>query len=300
MSSKVQNLPWIVVHHNSEEYLRESISSLLAQGLIPELGIIVDNSENVQIKSSLEITYPNIRKIYVANKGYANAVNTGLDEIRQTNHQYEYALVATHDVKPEKNCIDVLLSEISSDKSIGAVGPLLLGGSFEENQIWSAGGELHSRYKIAKHLMAKEYLVGDSNMERVKYCDWLDGCLCVYRLDAVRNLRMNEIFFLYFEETDFHQRIQSEGFKIANVRKARSFQSTQGTPSFWFGRNLLIFNEFNLKSIDSFISSALQLIIHFLRLVKNRDLRKGAVPLIKGIAEGRRVIATIKRNRNGA
>jgi len=298
LTSKVRDLPWIVVHHNSEDSLHDSISSLLSQGLRPELGIIVDNSENLQVESRLDSVYPLIRKIFIPNKGYANAVNTALDDFSHSGLDYEYILVATHDVKPEKNCVKILLEQISMDKSLGAVGPLLMGGSFETNQIWSAGGELHSRFKIARHAMAKRTLVEADHLDPVGYCDWLDGCLCVYRLDAVKTLRMSELFFLYFEETDFHQKIRSNGFNLANIRHARSFQSTKGIPSFWFGRNILIFNKIHLKPLDSFISSGLQLIIYLLRLAKNRELGKTA-PLLRGILEGLRTLATMKRKRNG-
>jgi len=296
--NNVHNLPWMVVHHNSEESLKESIASLLSQGLNPKLGLIVDNSENQDVRGRLDSRYPQIKRIYIANHGYANAVNTGFDEVSQFNQNYQYVLVATHDVKLSKNCVSILLAEISHDKSLGAVGPLLFGGSFDSNQIWSGGGELYSRFKIARHLLAKESLVSAEPLKSIEYCDWLDGCLCIYNLDAVRTLRMNEQFFLYFEETDFHQKIRSQGFRLANVREAKSFQSTNGIPSFWFGRNLLLFNFLNLKSPHSLISSASQLIVYVLRLAKKRKLGEGLPSLFRGIVEGRKIVAKAKRQRN--
>ena len=280
--------------------MKESIASLVSQGLNPELGLIVDNSENLDVRDRLESRYPKIKKKFISNQGYANAVNTGLDHVSEFNHGCEYVLVATHDVKLEVNCLSILLTEISLDKSIGAVGPLLLGGSFETDQIWSGGGKLSSRLKIARHLEAKESIASADFLDSIAYCDWLYGCLCIYSLEVVGALRMNEMFFLYFEETDFHQKIRSHGYKLANVRQAIAFQSTNGIPPFWFGRNLLIFNALNLKSSYSFISSATQIVVYALRLAKKRRLAKSLGPLLRGIAEGRNIVTNMKRQRNAA
>jgi GT2 family glycosyltransferase len=148
--------------------------------------------------------------------------------------------------------------------------------------------------------MAKQYLADFEHSDSLEYCDWLDGCLCIYSFDAVRDLRMSELFFLYFEETDFHQKIRSNGYNIANVRMARSFQSTNGIPSFWFVRNVVIFNAFHLKSLDSIISSGMQLLMHLLKIAKNRKLGKDLAPLLRGIMEGIRIVSTMRRRRDGA
>jgi GT2 family glycosyltransferase len=217
----------VVVHHDSLDTLKHTLSSLVVAGLAADALTVVDNSERSVATSDLEDTLPEgAGLIRVSNRGFAAAVNLGIQAVRAARRPYA-VLVATHEVLVEADCVSRLLSDLVEDPRLGVVGPIL---STPDGRVWSAGGRL-SRLGVPSHRLHRPGLAD------VSESDWLDGALCLYRWEAVDSTGLDERYFLYFEELDFHLQLRAQGWHVAVDSRAHASQSTLGMPAFYAARN---------------------------------------------------------------
>ena len=96
MTLSLNNLTFIIVTFKSEHIIYDCIESLPVNSNI----IIVENSNNCELKEDLEKKYPKIKVIVQGNSGMGSANNKGI-RLCET----DYAFVINPDVKFYKNII---------------------------------------------------------------------------------------------------------------------------------------------------------------------------------------------------
>lgn len=230
-------ISWLIVHHNNLSNLEPLVESLKKQGLDESLGIVVDNSENEKIEARIRNEFPNLNKLFIKNLGYANAVNLGIEELASRLILKDSVLVCTHDLIPKDNCVLRLVDQLQVSDQVAAVGPVLLGGSFGSERIWSSGGSISKYFGLPSHRHCGKVATSVDLPALGMTCDWLDGAMCLYRSDIFSQIKLDESYFLYFEETDFHAQIKSQGKSIVCATRAFASQKTSGIPGYWLGRN---------------------------------------------------------------
>lgn len=224
---------YIVVHHKNFPRVLETLACLVADGVRRDRILLIDNSEDADAGRRLEESvHPDTGVIFTKNAGYAAAVNHGLRICRERWDESLFAVgVLTHDVHFAPGTLDQLRAGLSASPTIGAVGPVL----WDEHGVWSAGGALTRALGIPYHVRNVPAVASP--------CDWLDGAFNLYRWEALRDHFLDEAYFLYFEEVDFHLHLKRRGYEVVCVPDAGANQHSSGIPPRLHGRNLPMFLE---------------------------------------------------------
>lgn len=281
---QIENVIAVVVHHKNFPTVLNTIEDVLGAGLPAASVVVIDNSETARIKEALEAAVPlGVKTRFTQNRGYASAVNQGLDFAEDAGA--EFVLVLTHEVRFGHDCLTELLHAMRADPRLAVVAPTLLdGGSIAGDAVWSGGGVIRTPLRVPRHLHPPVQGGGSP-----RYCDWLDGAACLYRSAAVGRERLSEDYFLYFEETDFHVRLGDGGWRIAVVPEATAAQSSGGAPPYYLGRNFVLFQ----RRTGTHFSVLLAFVFPGLAVVRKVFRRREGVSslfaVLNGIVDGYRV-----------
>lgn len=232
----------VVVHHKAFPDVLGTVGALLDQGIAARDVLVVDNSESEEIAESLRAQLPaEVGLAVVANDGYAGAINYALDQLERRETPPAQVLVSTHETRPARGALALMLEVLDRHPRFGVVGPALTNAEQSTDTLWSTGGRLTRWTRRAKHVGAGEPVPTSVGTGVLEARDWLDGSFCLYRAAAIAGRRISEEYFLYFEEVDFHRAIAADGWGVGCVVDALVGQSSHGMPPFYYGRNLRLF-----------------------------------------------------------
>ena len=191
MDINIENTTFIIVTYKSEKIVQSCLDSL------PENSnkIVIENSQNLQLKKDLEITYKNLKVIINENSGFGASNNLG---IKECNTQFAYILNPDVIFKKDtfdnlcKSCLDIsdfsIISPIHSDKN-------------------------YPNYKIKK----KYNFISDNIIE----VDDLDGfSMLVNKNNFDESDYFDENFFLYLENNDLCLRVKKNNRKIYVIKNS--------------------------------------------------------------------------------
>ncbi|MFJ3384355.1 MULTISPECIES: glycosyltransferase [unclassified Curtobacterium] len=271
----------IVVHHRSYETVGRVVLDLLAEGIDVTDIVVVDNSDDEDGKTRLRAAIPaGTAVLFTSNRGYGAAVNHGVRVLESTK-QHDFLVVATHEVRVTPGALSALERALTSDPRVGAAGPTLLTTSNGEDEVWSTGG---TRTRLAKvprhhdHRTDPDELLSRQLPDAVPR-QWLDGAFVMYRAAVLSEHRINEVFFMYVEEVDLHLRLGRAGFGIVWVPSSRVHQSSEGTPPFYFGRNLVLLHRLN----HDYLALALAPLAVFRAVLPQSIRQRSAGPILDGL-----------------
>jgi len=229
--SRLNDVSCIVVHHNSPETLVHTLRALVGAGLAPTQILVVDNSTDPG--QTAAAAAEGFEVVHTANRGYAAAVNDGMKQLAEAGRLLEYTLIATHESLAAPEAVLALRDELAADHTIAVAGPTLLNAG-ADMQVWSVGGRLSPTLKLPRHFVDADVVVDEKTVDR----DWLDGAFALYRTSDLESFPLDESYFLYFEETDLHTRLNRAGKRVVWVPRARVSQRSSGIPPRLLGRNL--------------------------------------------------------------
>lgn len=239
MSANIQlELSCIVVHFQSAATLPATLAALRASGVLSARTIVVDNSVSDEASESARSIAGIAGCLFlrVDNRGYAAAANSGLQYLTLQGLRTKLVLLSTHESLPESDAVEKLMAAFETDPAIAVAGPLLYNSGSVESKIWSAGGRLSSLLKRPRHHTEALDAQG-APVDR----DWLDGAFTLYDTTVLEQQKLDESYFLYFEETDLHVRLARLGRRVVVVPGAHASQSSNGIPPRLLGRNLFLF-----------------------------------------------------------
>lgn len=225
----------IVVHHNSPETLVHTLEALIANGVPEDHILVVDNSCETTAHGSR--VAEGFAVLHTSNRGYAAAVNDGLAYLKSNGHDRPLTLISTHEALAALGAVRAMRDEILGDARIAVAGPTLLNADTGRH-IWSVGGRLTLRLKLPRHHVDFDAHTHESNVDR----EWLDGAFTIYRTAELEKFKLDETYFLYFEETDLHTRLRRAGRRVVWVPRASVSQKSSGIPPRLLGRNLFLFH----------------------------------------------------------
>lgn len=282
VNEEISDVACIVVHHRSPDTVIQTVSALESSGIAPTGILVVDNSGDDEVVRRLEER--GTTAIQTANRGYAAAAHVGLEELRRSGRLRPFTLIATHEVLPEAGAVRELRDVIASDESIAVAGPTLLHGA--PARTWSKGGRLSPVLRLPSHHR------DDSGAGRSVDRDWLDGAFTLYRTTDLETHRLDEVYFLYFEETDLHTRLRRAGKRVVWVPGAAVQQESSGTPPRLIGRNLFLFHH----KLFTDMSGRCAVGVQFARAVAKGVLRRqdslaAAGQILAGWMDGERLAA---------
>ena len=189
------DLTILIISYKSLEKLNECIQTIGKNKKI----LVVENSNNIQIKNELEKKYPNC-EVYLnnSNLGYSKASNIGFSKIKT-----DYALLLNTDIKISEEQINEIEKEV---KNIGT--RFILGSPLSDDLI-----DFNKNNKLDKYF-DKESLDLNSTNSSTKV-DLIKGCSLVVNLKKFENSKVfDENFFFFFEEMDLCRNIKKRKEEI--------------------------------------------------------------------------------------
>ena len=268
MNINIDEITFIIVTHQSEKVIKNCLNSLPKNSK----KIIVENSQNLKLKKSLEHNYDNIEVVISENLGMGGSNNIGIEKSKT-----KYAYVLNPDVRFKKDTIDVLLKYLKKIDDFAIATPL-------------NSNKDYPNFKI-------EQKKQNFNYNDVISVDTIDGfSMLINKSKYQDNIYFDENFFLYLENDDLCLRTKKKGEKIFVITKAlidhsggigKTDEIEQLRNWHWMWSKFY-FNKKHygyliaLKNISfNFISAVIKYLIYLLIMKKNK--RKVYEMRIKGI-----------------
>lgn len=275
----------IVVHHRSYETIGKVLSDLMHEGVAPEDIVVVDNSDRDDSAERLRAVLPgSARLLSVPNHGYGAAVNAGVRDLR-AHAAYDLLLVATHEIEVAAGSLGALVEAIRSAPNIGAAGPTLITEVDGTDKVWSTGGRFTPWARVPRHHDHRADVGAVQQTGSPTRREWLDGAFVLYRASLLSELRIDELFFMYVEEVDLHLRIARAGYDVVWVPEARVRQSSNGTPMFYFGRNLVLLHRLNGETRRLVLLPFVAFRMALPPAIRRRSLRP-VIDVVRGMVRG--------------
>ena len=191
MDINIENTTFIIVTYKSEKIVHSCLDSL------PENSnkIVIENSQNLQLKKDLESTFKNLKVIINENSGFGASNNLG---IKECNTQFAYIL--NPDVIFKKDTFDNLCKSCLDISDFSIVSPI------------------HSDKNYPNYKIKKKYNFISDNIIEV---DDLDGfSMLVNKNNFDESDYFDENFFLYLENNDLCLRVKKNNQKIYVIKNS--------------------------------------------------------------------------------
>lgn len=224
------------------------------------------------------------------NGGYTGGNNQGIEQAKASGA--EYILLLNNDTIVDKKLLKELLSVLEKDPKIGLISPKIYffkGNEFHKDRykekdlghvFWYAGGIMDWKNVLGKHRGVDE--VDEGQYDTVQKTDFATGCCMFFKTSIIDEVGLfDPKFFLYYEDSDFNQRVKNKGYTIFYAPQAviwhKNAGSTGGSGSglqdYFISRNRLLFGMkyAPLRAKIALVREAFSL------LTKGRDWQKKAV-----------------------
>ena len=193
MTLSLNNLTFIIVTFKSTDIIHECIESLPKNSNI----IVIENSNDQELKEELEKKYSKIKVVVQENSGMGSANNKGI-KLSKT----DYVFVINPDVKFYKDSLQELINFSSKYNDYSILAPISDDAKYPNYKIKNIK-------KINNDL---DYLSVDS----------VDGFAMLINKNKFRDdIYFDESFFLYLENDDLCLKKKKENTKIYIAKKAK-------------------------------------------------------------------------------
>ncbi len=244
----------ILVNYNGEKYNAACIESILGNRGVDELRIIVvDNASRDDSMRLLEERYAGDERLELIwldeNYGFSGANNVGIR--RAGEWGANAVLLLNNDTETAPDMLSRLL-ECAKRHPDSVIAPKIY-YSDDRERLWSAGGSFSAVIKKARHAGLNETDVGQHDRE--KEIGFATGCCLWIPMDVIQRAgKLDERFFLYYEDTEYSFRLHKLGISIYYCPKAAMYHkvgaSTRGADSplcaYYIARNWLLCNRLHL------------------------------------------------------
>ena len=195
MSITRQNLSVIIVSYKSEHVIEDCINSIDREIEI----IIVDNSNNDELKKKIESKYQNVRCILSKeNLGMGAGNNLGIKNVNK-----DFALILNPDVILESNSMKEIFTATSEINDFGIIAPI------------------SNKEKYPNYILKKGHDFDPIKPFKVKSVDGYAMFLNLKRLKRLSNFNFfDENFFLYLENEDLCKRLSENNENIYIIPKS--------------------------------------------------------------------------------
>ena len=242
--------------------------------------IVVDNHSTEDDPSIIKQRYPNI--VFIQNPinyGFAAGNNYGLMRARG-----EYVMLLNNDIEVPPGFLEPLVAKLENHPEIGAVSPRIK-FYYQPDTIQYAG------YTPIDRVTMRNTAIGYREKDRGQYNDdretaYAHGAAMMVPMRVVKEIGlMSYIFFLYYEEADWCERILKAGYKIYYVgssyvlhKESVSTGKLSPLKIYYLNRNRIVFMRRNLQGKAFYVALLYQL---FVAIPKNAFsyLLKGKIAL---------------------
>ncbi len=218
----------------------------------PNYEIIVIDNASAEDASVLKVTYPEITLLKSdINLGFAGGNNLGIQHAKG-----DYILLLNNDTEPSPDFLEPMVALMEERPQIGAVTAKLL--YFDDaSKVQFAGGTGINLY--TGRGFAIGYGETDCDQYSQNYPTYaIHGAACMFSRAVIEKVgNMSNLFFLYYEETDYYERIKNAGFEVwfcglSKVLHKESMSTGKKSPLkiYYLTRNRLVFTRRNTRGFQ--------------------------------------------------
>ena len=256
----------VTVLYNSSSVLPDFFRSLDGQACSDFTLYVVDNaSPDDSLKQARRLaTTVSFQTVFIENPcngGIAQGNNLGIMAARQ--HGCEWILLSNNDTVWQPDTLKTMLKEADRCDAELAVPKIKVYGS---NRNWYAGGRWNRWRGGTKHLFQEK--PQDLKSRVVEYAPTC--CMMIRSTVFDRIGRMDERFFLYYDDSDFIRRAVDEDIKAwyipqAEISHKESVSTGAVSPlaQYWLSRNVLLFTHKHHSKVYWHYVLAVNLLILF-------------------------------------
>lgn len=204
------DLSVVIVNYKSKDKLLRLLSSLkLADffGIQSEIIVVENNSGDDLSDLGVEVKVINSPR----NLGMGGGNNFGI-----SHSQGEYVVIMNPDTLVKADSLKILYNYIKQHPEVGLVGPKLVypDGSLQYSCSRFPGFWIPvlRRTFLGDHFrqIRDSFMMIDFDHNQIGEVDWLMGSCLMFR----RDLRFDERYFMYFEDTDLARQVKQNGLKV--------------------------------------------------------------------------------------
>ena len=209
----------VILNWNRIQLVRECLASLSCCTYPAFRVIIVDNGSGNNEAERIREEFPEvIVSAQKKNLGFAEGNNVGMRIALEKG--FDYCLLLNNDTVVDPGFIEPLVQAMETDKSVGAVSPLIF---FYDppDMIWFAGGGpiLLGVHEKRPYFRAREK---DFPYDRAYETEALSGCAFMTSREHIKNVGLlDPVFFCYCEDTDYSHRFHNAGLKMKIIPESR-------------------------------------------------------------------------------
>ncbi len=216
----------IIVSWNVKRYLVDCLNSLQQYPPSHKYEIIVVDNNSIDGTSDLvKEKFPYIN--FIKNKqnlGFAAANNRGIKVAKGL-----YIFLLNPDTIVHKGAVDRLIGFMDDNPDVGACGPKLLNadgttqGSVRQFPTFRAALYRHTIFSLVGLFRGqyRKWLMKDFAYDTQRDVDQLMGSALMIRMSVIEQVgRMDESFFMYYEEVDLCYRIKQAGWRVVFMPEA--------------------------------------------------------------------------------
>jgi GT2 family glycosyltransferase len=207
----------VIPNWNLKHDLSECLDSLRSATYPAHKIVVVDNGST---DGSLELVrerYPDVHLIALPeNRGYAGALNVGIEYALAQGAQFVFALNNDTVVPPQT--LSRLVDVAETDRTIGVATPKIFYHATPE-RLFGLGDRQYSFWPLPVAIGYKQH--DRPRFSGVMDFDYVTGCAMLIQAEVFRQIGLFDIsYFMYYEDSDFCRRIRDGNYRIVCVGDA--------------------------------------------------------------------------------
>jgi GT2 family glycosyltransferase len=226
------------------------------------------------------------------NLGFAGGCNVGIRWALSSGAKY--VLLLNNDTVVDPNFLMELVNVSQIDMQTGIVGPKIY--YYEQpNRIYSAGGRVNFWTGKAPNIGIRE--IDDGRFDNIEEVDYVTGAALLIKEETIEKIGLlSEIYFAYYEETEWCLKARKAGFKVVYVPKARIWHKSHDTKTssanalsvYYMTRNRFLFMKRNSNALQFVVFNLFFLMTDLLIQMKNKLFMRPKlfVAYLKGVCDG--------------
>jgi GT2 family glycosyltransferase len=205
------SLAIVIVNWNSFDVTQNCLASLRSIDYPNYKIIVVDNGSNDSSGDKLKSEFPEIILLKnEENLGFTGGNNIGIEFA--LNNDLELVMLLNNDTIVTPKFATNLVTFLQQDVNIGAIQPKIMFNQ-EREIIWNAGSSFSKVWHLTKTIGMGEFDKGDYDTQRE--IPWVTGCCFLTKSSIIREIgKLDDCFFIYYEDTDWSFRIKQKGYKL--------------------------------------------------------------------------------------
>lgn len=259
----------LVLNYNNWQETIKSIKALRLSAYKNLNILLIDNKSTNDSEKQLRSLFPDVNFIQTGrNLGYAGGNNVGIQQALSDG--IDHILILNNDCILDKVCITEMVKVMQSDNSIGMVSPKV----YEHDTVISHAG-CNFSWRLPYYTASRGAgRVDDGSFDQPDFLETAQGDCLLVSSKMIKEIGLiPEVFFLYYEDTDWCYRARQAGWKIAYAPKAVAIHPgslSTGGVNRPLGAYYVLRNKFLFGRRNGNIMVKLRLLVHgFLSLAKN-------------------------------